>query len=48
MSHASGVSKFTPQSKKREKALANRPMNDKPIKTIKDKICAKKKENCPR
>jgi hypothetical protein len=34
MSHASEVSKFTPRSTKREKALANRPMNDKRIKII--------------
>jgi hypothetical protein len=42
------VSKLTPRSRKREKALANRPMNDKRIKTINDKICAEKKENCPK
>jgi len=48
MSHAIEVSKFTPRSKKREKALANNPMNDKRIKVTNDKICAKKKENCPR
>jgi len=40
--------KTTPQSKKREKALANHPMNDKRIKTNNAKICAEKKENCPR
>jgi hypothetical protein len=48
MSHAREVSKSTPRSKKREKALANRPMNDKRIKTINEKICAEKKEICPR
>ena len=34
MSHACEVSKSTPRSKKSEKALANRPMNDKRIGTI--------------
>jgi hypothetical protein len=34
MSHAREVSKSTPRSKKSEKALANRPMNDKRIGTI--------------
>jgi hypothetical protein len=48
MSHPCEVSELTPQSEKSEKALANHPMNDKRIKTINDKICAEKKENCPR
>jgi hypothetical protein len=48
MSHARDVSKSTPRSKKREKALANQSMNGKRTKTINDKICAEKKENCPR
>jgi len=48
MSHASKVSKSTPLLKKREKALANQSMNAKRIKVINDKICAEKKENCPR
>jgi hypothetical protein len=34
MSHACEVSKSTPRSKKSEKALANRPMNDKRIEAI--------------
>jgi len=48
MSHASEVSKLTRRLKKREKALANHSMNAKQIKVINDKICAEKKENCPR
>jgi len=48
MSHAREVSQSTPRSKKREKALANRPMNGKRIKTINEKICVEKKENCPK
>jgi hypothetical protein len=48
MSHASKVSKSTPLLKKREKALANQSMNAKRIKVINDKICAEKKENCPK
>jgi hypothetical protein len=44
MSHARDFSKSTPRSKKREKALANRPMNDKRIKTINDKSVPKKKK----
>jgi hypothetical protein len=48
MSHASEVSKFTPRSKKREKAVANQSMNAKRIKVINDKTCAEKKDNCPR
>jgi hypothetical protein len=48
MSHGSEISKSTPQSKKREKPLANQSMNAKRIRVINDKICAEKKENCPR
>jgi len=48
MSHAREVPKSTLRSKKREKALANQSMNGKRIKTINDKICAEKKENCPK
>jgi hypothetical protein len=48
MSHVREVSELTPLSKKREKALANQSMNGKRIRTINDKICAEKKENCPK
>jgi hypothetical protein len=45
MFHAREFSKFTRRSKKSEKALANRPMNDKRIKTINDKnLCRKKRK----